>query len=523
MSGKILVTDTGRYINHRLPVLKNYFRDVIVLKTDSRTKDIPSYLGNVIDLSSEASSSNHCNAYVPNFYQCIQSHTKEIKNLLSKHFATSLTLLCDLDLDLLYLMNELQSSNYICQFNLILPLPYGYIHKDSPHYKTLQNSNQVQSLAIYDPYKLAMKNYGNTENSSLEKVLAVESRHLLNKLDILMQISDRSFSPIRCFFDYRKDSYVRTDSLTLIDEHTLEYKAALEYIDEGDIEESDIVKGPCTEHLTIPAPRPDGKKVCSYLYNVRNDFALHHHLKLFSRDCSYDGPCGGTCAVCDAEAQSLRKQAGYSINFRNLFGKGMPKSEIMSISRLRINTDGEGISTLIGFWGCPLNCLYCLNPQCHRENTDCVCITPKELVDLLSIDDVYFRETKGGVVFGGGEPLLHASFIASTCKRMPSVWKKRIETCLNVSWKQVEPLIPYIDQWIIDIKDGNPDIYKAYTHSDGFLAYENVRKLSNIIEKEKIIIRIPYIPGYNTDSDVLKTQETYSKYGIPEIFTYNKR
>ena len=35
----------------------------------------------------------------------------------------------------------------------------------------------------------------------------------------------------------------------------------------------------------------------------------------------------------------------------------------IGIKRHKLNTDGNGVTTLVGFHGCPLNCKYCLNPQ----------------------------------------------------------------------------------------------------------------------------------------------------------------
>ena len=40
---------------------------------------------------------------------------------------------------------------------------------------------------------------------------------------------------------------------------------------------------------------------------------------------------------------------------------------IFGISRLRMGTDGKGITTLVTFMGCPLKCKYCLNPKCHES------------------------------------------------------------------------------------------------------------------------------------------------------------
>lgn len=46
----------------------------------------------------------------------------------------------------------------------------------------------------------------------------------------------------------------------------------------------------------------------------------------------------------------------------------MDKMDIIGINRYRIQSDGRGIRTLIGFHGCPLRCKYCLNPQCFSKD-----------------------------------------------------------------------------------------------------------------------------------------------------------
>ncbi len=39
------------------------------------------------------------------------------------------------------------------------------------------------------------------------------------------------------------------------------------------------------------------------------------------------------------------------------------KAKIIGISRHRLSTDGDGVTTLVAFHGCPLSCRYCLNPH----------------------------------------------------------------------------------------------------------------------------------------------------------------
>ena len=196
------------------------------------------------------------------------------------------------------------------------------------------------------------------------------------------------------------------------------------------------------------------------------------------------------------------------------------KAEIMGINRHRMGTDGKGISTLITFYGCPLNCKYCLNPQCKSESTPCTYIEPNDLVNLLMVDDIYFKSTGGGIVFGGGEPLLNAEYIKEVCDLVPLQWKIRIETSLNVKWAKIELLLPYIDQWIIDIKDSNTEIYKNYTGVDNLKVYDNVLRLSHKTGKEKLLIRIPKIPNYNTEKNIQESVKLYYNLGNIDIFNY---
>ncbi len=136
---------------------------------------------------------------------------------------------------------------------------------------------------------------------------------------------------------------------------------------------------------------------------------------------------------------------------------------IIGIERHRLTTDGEGITTLVAFHGCTLRCKYCLNPQCLDADRVLRVISAPELVDELMIDNLYFLATGGGVTFGGGEPLLRPEFIEECAALMPKEWKINIETAFNVPLANIEVVHPFVNHYIIDIKDMSPDIYSAYT------------------------------------------------------------
>ena len=80
-------------------------------------------------------------------------------------------------------------------------------------------------------------------------------------------------------------------------------------------------------------------------------------------------------------------------------------AKFIGFRRHCLTTDGEGVTTLAAFWGCPLRCQYCLNPHSLREGTKCEELTPTQLYDKVKLDNLYFLATNGGVTFGGGEPL----------------------------------------------------------------------------------------------------------------------
>ncbi len=164
--------------------------------------------------------------------------------------------------------------------------------------------------------------------------------------------------------------------------------------------------------------------------------------------------------------------------------------DIMTISRLRMATDGEGVSTLVAFYGCPLRCKYCVNECCHEKEgfiigTRRAAYRPEELIEALRKDAVYYLMTGGGIVFGGGEPLQQSSFIHEVCRQAEPGWKKRIETSLNVPWEQVDPLIDDLDEWIIDIKDVNPLLYEKYTGKDNAFVLTNLLGVRDRVRQAK--------------------------------------
>ena len=157
-----------------------------------------------------------------------------------------------------------------------------------------------------------------------------------------------------------------------------------------------------------------------------------------------------------------------------------------AISRLRMATDGEGITTLVCAWGCPLRCKYCLNKFTWDENTKVRRYTPQELYDKVKLDSLYFEATGGGVTFGGGEPLLYADFFPQFRTFCGTRWKLYAETSLCVPEENMRIAAEVLDGFIVDIKDTDSVIYRAYTGKDICTAIKNLHLLVTLTDPAKI-------------------------------------
>ena len=194
---------------------------------------------------------------------------------------------------------------------------------------------------------------------------------------------------------------------------------------------------------------------------------------------------------------------------------------LIAINRHRLTTDGEGVTTLVGFHGCPLHCEYCLNPQCLQSDGVWRRMTPGELYSEVEIDDLYFMATGGGICFGGGEPLLRSDFIKAFAEIMNPEWKLTIETSLNVPLENVKAIASLVQMWYVDIKDMNPEIYKAYGRKENKQVVSNLQWLAANGYADKVIVRLPLIPEYNTDEDRQRSQQQLEEMGFTNFDKFN--
>lgn len=196
------------------------------------------------------------------------------------------------------------------------------------------------------------------------------------------------------------------------------------------------------------------------------------------------------------------------------------RAPIMGIERHRIDTDGEGVTTLVGFYGCPLKCKYCINNHCHSYKRRWQMISAKQLYREVKIDNIYMMMTGGGITFGGGEPCLRSNYIREFRELCGSKWKINLETSLHIKQDVLEKLVSIVDTFIVDIKDMNPNVYFSYTGKSIEPLFENLLLFKNRELQDRVHVRVPLIAGYNTPYDQEHSVSVLKKMGFENIETF---
>lgn len=260
----ILIADIGMYVCENMTSLSEYKKSLKVIKTE-----LP----------------------LANQVEPLVSENKDI------------VILSDIKADILNVLNIIQKSNYSGNIHLISPLPFEKITKGTMQYKTLSNLSRVKSVAIYDPYKLAMKKYNTIDNATIEKVINEQTSHLLNELESI----ERNIENVsnKYFFDFDKNIYVQTKSLKMVDNYETTNSHNIQSNPNFHYRNND--ENPLINSVKAPYPRPDGKEICNQLRAIRKEFAKLNGIDYNFKECTYNGPCAGTCIACDNEANELRE------------------------------------------------------------------------------------------------------------------------------------------------------------------------------------------------------------------------
>ena len=111
-------------------------------------------------------------------------------------------------------------------------------------------------------------------------------------------------------------------------------------------------------------------------------------------------------------------------------------------------------------------------------------------------DVTFFDESRGGVTFSGGEPLLQPDFLFSLLNLCRA---EEIHTALDTSgyapWAVIERVLPHVNLFLYDLKSMDDAVHRRYTGVSNRLILENLARLSAL--GAGIILRLPLVPGIN--------------------------
>ncbi len=228
----------------------------------------------------------------------------------------------------------------------------------------------------------------------------------------------------------------------------------------------------------------------------------------------------------------------------------MQIANIFNIQRFSVN-DGPGIRTAVFIKGCPLNCIWCHNPESKCRATElmysaekcvgcgrCASVCPvgchkieagrhvfdrggctlcgecssacaagaiqvcgrqmrcDEVLSEVMKDKIFYETSGGGVTLSGGEPLYSFEFtleLLRACKE--SGIHTAMETCGFAPAERIKEAARYTDLFLFDYKETDPTLHKRYTGVDNSLILSNLA-LVNSLGKETVL-RCPIIPGCN--------------------------
>jgi pyruvate formate lyase activating enzyme len=203
---------------------------------------------------------------------------------------------------------------------------------------------------------------------------------------------------------------------------------------------------------------------------------------------------------------------------------------IFDIKKYSVN-DGPGIRTTVFFKGCPLNCWWCHNPESQRGEPEKVdqCtfrwnlsndyskrnvigsqVLVEEVMKEVEKDLPFYEESKGGVTFSGGEPMMQVDFLHSLlleCKKKDI--KTAIDTTGYAPLNDFEKIYDITEIFLYDLKLIDDKLHYEYCGVSNKMIHENLKILSS--QGDKVILRLPIIPTItDTDKNISETMSFIS-------------
>jgi pyruvate formate lyase activating enzyme len=232
------------------------------------------------------------------------------------------------------------------------------------------------------------------------------------------------------------------------------------------------------------------------------------------------------------------------------------KGVVFDIQKFSIH-DGPGIRTTVFLKGCPLDCLWCHNPESKKDAPEisfipekcvlcgyCVSVCPNgchaisqnghsfdrskcqkcgkcaaecyakaievigremtaaEVMDEVMKDLPFYQTSGGGMTVSGGEPMRQFEFTKALLK---DAKEKGLHTCVETSGfapaERYAEICPLTDIFLYDHKESDPARFKELTKASLDVVLSNLALIDSL--GAKTILRCPVIPGLNDSPERL--------------------
>ncbi len=173
-----------------------------------------------------------------------------------------------------------------------------------------------------------------------------------------------------------------------------------------------------------------------------------------------------------------------------------------------VTGDGPGLRYTIYLQGCPMQCLYCHNPETRSFKGGFV-MKEEDLIDDILQAAKYLRSSGGGITFSGGEPLAQARQLVPLCKKLHHY---DLDVLIDTSGcyfnsNSRELISNYIDRVVLDIKTFNEDTYRQLTGHSLIPTLQLAKYLSMI--KKSVTVRYVLVSGLTDEQKSIKHLATF--------------
>jgi pyruvate formate lyase activating enzyme len=144
-------------------------------------------------------------------------------------------------------------------------------------------------------------------------------------------------------------------------------------------------------------------------------------------------------------------------------------------------------------------------------------MTVDEVIKEIEKDTLFYDESKGGVTFSGGEPLMQPDFLVNLLRSSKALGiHTAVDTCGYAPHDVLLTVSQYTDLFLYDVKVIDDEIHKKVTGVSNKVILHNLKEL--IRKKKKVIVRIPLIPGVNdTEKDLLEIGEVIASFHAQDV------